>query len=108
MDKQVNEEFAVGQVKYIIDIYGYKMMKKIIREPGEMYVLLGTTKFKFDREVKTYIYSKYPIGEMKSEIDKKVNNNEIENITKIEVISSSTCNIVENEDGLSKNEKIKE
>lgn len=105
VEKTVDEEFAIGQVNYIIDTYGFNIYRKIIEAPEEIYKIMHTTKFKFDREVKAYIYSKYVLGEMKLEMDEKTNKGEIEDITILEITSSNSCNIIE---GNELNEKIKQ
>ena len=91
IDKVYEEEFAIAGVSYIIDTYGIKMFRKIVIDPDNMLKILNTTKFKFDRDIKAYTYSKYSPKEQKMEMDKEG----IANITKIEMTSNGSFKMIE-------------
>ena len=96
-------EYACATVDYIITTYGMKKFVEYYENPKDLEKIFGTTKYRFNADLKAYIYSKYNLKEMKMEIDQK-NLNEI---TEIHFAKSGGADITEINE-ISKNEPVKE
>lgn len=79
--EEADQEYAVIQVKYIIETYGFKKFKEVLRNPDNIYEILHTSKYNFERAVKAYTFKNYSEGEMKLEIDKAQNEGKFTDIT---------------------------
>lgn len=66
-----SEEYACAIVEYIVSTYGLKKFVEYYNNPKDIEGVFGVTKFRFNNEVKAYIYSKYSDKEMKMDMDEK-------------------------------------
>lgn len=95
--EESEQEYAIAQVEYIIEEYGFKKFKEILLDPDRMYEILHVKKHEFEKAVKIYTMQKYnlkpetefkledarvcDIGEMTIEADKKTMSGHITEVT---------------------------
>ena len=96
-------EYACATVDFIITNYGMKKFVEYYENPKDLEKVFGTTKFKFNADLKAYIYSKYNLKEMKMEIDQK----DLKEITEIQFGKSGGADITESTE-ITKSEQEKE
>ena len=84
-----SQEFATAIVEYIIVTYGVEKFTEFYEDPTDYKYVFGTTKLRFEQEVKAYIYSKYGPDKMKEEIEQR----EIDDITQIRLNNAGGAEI---------------
>lgn len=57
--EESEQEYAIAQVEYIIETYGFKKFKEILLDPDSMYKKLHVKKHEFEKAVKAYTMQKY-------------------------------------------------
>lgn len=66
-----SREYAAAIVEYVITTYGTKKLVEFYESPTDYKHVFGTTKLRFEQEVKSYIYSKYGPSKMQEEIEER-------------------------------------
>lgn len=96
-------EYACATVDYIVTTYGMKKFVEYYENPKDLEKIFGTTKYRFNANLKAYVYSKYNMNEMKMEMDQK----DLPEITEIKFTKSGGADITESTENI-EIEKTKE
>ncbi len=85
-----SKEYACAMVEYIVENYGAKKFAEFYENPKDIEGVFGVSKYRFNGDLKAYIYSKYSSKEMKMEMDKR----NVAEITKVHFTKSGGADIV--------------
>lgn len=98
-----SKEYACAMVEYIVETYGAKKFAEFYENPKDFEGVFGITKYKFNGDLKAYIYSKYSSKEMKMEMDKR----NIDEITRVRLTKSGGADIMSDKEIKERDEKVK-
>lgn len=99
-----SQEYACALVEYIVETYGMQKFTEFYENPKDIEGVFGTTKFRFNNDVKAFVYRKYSDKEMKMDIDEKG----LDEITKVHFAKGGGADIISDKEIEAPEIKVKE
>lgn len=99
-----SEEYACALVEYVVETYGMKKFIEFYENPKDIEGVFGTTKFRFNNDVKAFVYRRYSDKQMKMDMDEKG----LDEVTKVHFVKGGGVNITTDKEIEAPEIKIKE
>ncbi len=99
-----SEEYACAIVEYVVETYGMNKFIEFYENPKDIEGVFGTTKFRFNNDVKAFVYRRYSAKEMLMDMDEKG----LDEVTKVHFAKGGGVDIVSDKEIEAPEIKIKE
>jgi len=99
-----SEEYACALVEYVVETYGMDKFTEFYENPKDIEGIFGTTKFRFNNDVKAFVYRRYSDKEMLMDMDEKG----LDEVTKVHFVQDGGVDIISDKEIEAPEIKIKE